>query len=219
MDMSAKIAGLQIGSNSGLMSSNNFPRMNTNFNTYQSLAPLGSDTLSFGAMKKKEFNGVDLLVANKFKAPIEKFNDNKDLQAWCADKINKIKDKDYKGRQPATKEQRKHMLKEWFNYVLEENDSYTSTMALLILDGITKDLNKDNDNVPLVLNQRVLADTMSEMQDKAREDKNFQANFNKMYQLNLQNFYTKDIEETDDDGVKIGGKDGLGAYPIIRKRP
>ncbi len=193
--------------------------MNTNFNTCKNLAPLASDTLSFGAMKKNEFSGVDLLVVNKFKAPVYKFNDNNDLQAWCTDEINKIKDKDYKGRQPETTEQRKYMLKEWFDYVLEENDGYTSTMALLILDGITKDLSEDNDTIPPVLNKRVLADTMAEIQDKARANKNFQANFSKMYQINLQNFYTQDIEETDDNGVKMGGKTGWIVIPSQEHDP
>lgn len=48
--------------------------------------PLTYDTVSFGAMKKKEFEGIDLAVVQKFKAPIEKFNSNIDLQNWAKEK-------------------------------------------------------------------------------------------------------------------------------------
>ena len=38
------------------------------------LGVLAYDTVSFGTMKKKEFEGIDLAVVQKFKAPIEKFD-------------------------------------------------------------------------------------------------------------------------------------------------
>ena len=50
---------------------------------YPNLTPLTCDTISFGAMKKSEFEGIDLAVVQKFKAPIEKFNSNNDLQKWA----------------------------------------------------------------------------------------------------------------------------------------
>ena len=53
-------------------------------------------------MKKNQFSGIDLLVINKFKAPIEKFNTEDDLQDWCEGKVNTITQKDYKGRQRET---------------------------------------------------------------------------------------------------------------------
>ena len=34
------------------------------------------DNVSFGAMKKSEFKGIDRVCVEKFKAPIEKFNKN-----------------------------------------------------------------------------------------------------------------------------------------------
>ena len=51
---------------------------------YTNLAPLKCDTISFGAMKKSEFEGIDLLVVNQFKAPIQTFKKNKDFQKWWA---------------------------------------------------------------------------------------------------------------------------------------
>ena len=62
------------------------------------LAPLTHDTVSFGAMKKHEFEGIDLAVVEKFKAPIEKFNSNADLQNWAGEKAKAIAEKDFGGR-------------------------------------------------------------------------------------------------------------------------
>ena len=44
-------------------------------------------------MKKKEFEGIDLAVVQKFKAPIEKFNSNIDLQNWAKEKAEAITEK------------------------------------------------------------------------------------------------------------------------------
>ena len=61
------------------------------------IRPLAFDTVSFSSMKKSQFSGIDLMVVNKFKAPIEKFNSNEDFQKWCKDKLNDeyISDEDY----------------------------------------------------------------------------------------------------------------------------
>lgn len=150
------------------------------------LSPLKCDTVSFGALKKNQFSGIDLLVVNKFKAPIEKFNSNEDLQNWCKQKVDDITKKDYKGRQNETVIQRKSMLKEWFDYVQKENDGYSDSISLLILDSVTKDLKPDEDKIPPVLNKRILADTISQIQEKTKVNPKLDVNFSKMYQMNLQ---------------------------------
>ena len=38
---------------------------------------------NFCAMKKSQFHGVDYAVVEKYKAPIEKFDTNDDLQNWA----------------------------------------------------------------------------------------------------------------------------------------
>ena len=47
------------------------------------LQPNYTNNLSFEAMKKNQFKGADRLCVEKFKAPIEKFNSNEDLQNWA----------------------------------------------------------------------------------------------------------------------------------------
>ena len=171
--------------------------------TKSHLAPLAHDTVSFGAMKKNEFKGIDLAVVEKFKAPIEKFNSNEDLQNWAGDKAKTIAEKDFGGRQQETKIQRKAMLKEWADYVLNENDAYTNTTALLILNAITKDLKPDNDNIPPVLNKGVLADCIYKINEHTKSDPKYLFDLNKMYQNKLRVFY---LGETETDTGKTDTK-------------
>ena len=161
---------------------------------YSNLVPLAYDTISFGAMKKKEFSGIDLAVIQKFSAPIEKFNSNEDLQNWADEKVQEILNKDFGGRSEETKIQRKAMLKEWSDYVLDENDAYKKTTAFLILSAITKDLHEDNDNIPPVLNKGVLADCISEIEKNIKTNPKYQFDLNKMYKNKLRTFYLDDVE-------------------------
>ena len=161
---------------------------------YPNLAPLKHDTVSFGAMKKSEFVGIDLAVVQKFQAPIEKFNSNDDLQKWAGYKAEAITENDFGGRHEETEIQRNAMLKEWSDYVLYENNAYKKTTALLILNAITKDLESDNDNLPPVLNKGVLADCIDEIDKNTKNNPKYQFDLNKMYQNKLRAFYIDDIE-------------------------
>lgn len=158
------------------------------------LGMLAYDTVSFGTMKKKEFEGIDLAVVQKFKAPIEKFDLNVDLQNWAGKKAKAIAAKDFGGRQAETKTQRNELLKEWSDYIFKENNAYKKTTALLILDAITKNLEPDNDNIPPVLNKGVLADCIYEIDKNIKTDPKYQFDLNKMYQNKLRAFYLDDIK-------------------------
>lgn len=131
-------------------------------------------------MKKNEFEGIDHAIVGKFKAPIEKFNTNQDLQNWSKTKVLEITTKDFGGRHEETKIQRKAILQEWFDYVLQENDGYTLAMVLLILSSITKDLKSYNDTIPPFLNKGVLADCITEIDKKIKQGTKYQFDLNKM---------------------------------------
>ena len=166
------------------------------------LSPLRYDTVSFGALKKTQFDGLDYAAVEKFKAPIEKFNSNEDLQKWCKDKVKSdILEKDFGGRQEETKIQRKAMLKEWTDYVIKDNDAYNNATALIILSAVTKGLRPDNDKLPPVLNKGILADCMSEIDTNLKKDKKYAFDLNKMYQNKLQSFYLEDFD-TGEKGSK-----------------
>src|SRR5574344_14805 len=81
--------------------------------------PLVSD-INFTALKKMQFSGIDLACVEKFKAPIEKFNTNEDLQEWAKKGI-KEEFKDLSGRQMMTKFQRESILKDWKTALVEDN--------------------------------------------------------------------------------------------------
>ena len=166
------------------------------------LSPLRYDTVSFGALKKTQFDGLDYAAVEKFKAPIEKFNSNEDLQKWCKDKLKSdILEKDFGGRQEETKIQRKAMLKEWTDYVIKDNDAYNNAAALIILYAVTKGLRPDNDKLPPVLNKGILADCISEIDTNLKKDKKYTFDLNKMYQNKLQSFYLEDFD-TGEKGSK-----------------
>ena len=160
-----------------------------------------NSTISFEAMKKADFRGFDYAVVEKFKAPIEKFDVLSDFQNWAGGLVEKIKNTNFLGRQAETIAQRKGMLKDWFNYVIEENGAYTKAIQLLILSAITKNLGKEDDNLPPTLNKGVLADCVSDLNKELEKDKKAQFDFNKMYQNKLRAFYLDDTK-TGESGTK-----------------
>ena len=156
-------------------------------NEYRTLFPIKHDSVSFGAMKKSQFSGLDLYAIEKYKAPIEKFKNNEDLQNWAKDKYEQILKKDFGGRYIHITEERKQDLVEWANYIIKENDAYSETQRLIILDGITKGLGYSDKRMPPTLNKGVLAKTIDELDKKIKLYPKFQFNFNKVYTHNLVN--------------------------------
>jgi len=176
--------------------------------THLKTAPLKADTVSFGAMKKTQFNEIDKFIVEKFKAPIEKFNNVEDLYSWANKEIDVIKDNDLKARSNEAARQRKEMLDEWVEYVTVENTAYTPAIALLILSGITSELGKNDNNLPPVLNKGVLADCIYELESRLKENPNGKFDFNKMYQNKLRESFLEDFStgETMTGWVKIPSK-------------
>ena len=159
------------------------------------LQQLTKDTVSFKGcvLKKSDFQGTDLAVIEKFKPNIQQFKKKEDLQTFSERKINELKEKDFGGRQEATRMQRKNMLKEWFEYVIKENEAYTNTQRLIILASITKDLKPNNDTIPPVLDKGVLADTIAELEERLKNNPKENFDFNKIYQNNLMSSVLNDF--------------------------
>ena len=163
--------------------------LNLNFSP---LALGNKSTINFGAIKKSQFSGVDLMLVNQLKAPIEKMNTNDDFQNYC----QKILDEKYLGDEnikklsksidPQAQIQKEAILKEWINYVVNENDAYTPAMELLILSSITKNLDENSNHLPPTLDKRKVADTMEEISENCKTNKQYQCNFDKLYRNNLQ---------------------------------
>ena len=92
---------------------------------------------------------------------------------------------DFIARQKETTIQRRKLLNDWSDFVLKENDFYSSAIMLLIIDGITKNLKSNNDKLPPVLNKEVVASTISNIQDGLKINPKVQIDFNKIYQTKL----------------------------------
>lgn len=178
---------------------NNYRDKSISYNTrVTKLAPLKHDTISFRAMKKSQFAGINHAIVEKFKAPIEKFNTQSDFQNWASNTAKNIMSKNYGGRQAETVEQRKYMLKEWTDYVFNENTAYTGAIGLLILNAVTKNLKPDNDKIPPVLNKGILADCISEIDRNASSDNQYQFDLRKMYETKLGALYLENSNVSTD---------------------
>ena len=170
-----------------------FPNINFNSvqkKSYPKLSQLKFDTVSFSAMKKTQFSGIDLMMINRLKAPIEKFNTNDDFQAWCKNKVQNEyiskKDELVESVDPQAQIQKEKILSDWIEYITVENEAYTPAIQLMILSSITSDLSNDTNHLPPVLDKRILADTIYEITQNCKKDKNYNPNFNKLYRNKLQ---------------------------------
>ena len=169
-----------------------------------------SNIYNFTAMKPNQFHGVDYAVVRKFKAPVEKFNDNRDLQNWALEGVNKIIKTDFGGRAKTIREERQAIIKEWVNYLLNVDKYYTPAMALLAVTAITKNLKPDTDTIPPLLNQDVLKETFCDVNDILIRNQEQRFDFNKIYSNNLVSMYIQKDTEALLDGqtawVKIPSK-------------
>ena len=63
------------------------------------IAPIQQqNNMNFQAMKPSQFKGFDYAVVRKFKAPVEKFNENADFQAWAKKQFSATINKLFGGR-------------------------------------------------------------------------------------------------------------------------
>lgn len=154
--------------------------------------------LSFGAMKKSQFNGIDLMVVEKFKAPIEKFNMIKDFYSWASNLVNSYLAKDYKGKYIDTSKQRKKILSEW-NDCIRNSNFYNSATRLFIFNDIIANLKCDNAKLPPDLNENILEYTVFEIENDLLDNPKKSFNFLKNYQRNLESSYIKDSFNNVDD--------------------
>lgn len=159
---------------------------NNNYQTY--------DKVSFTAMKKSQFSGIDFSVVEKFKAPIEKFDTIEDFQHWAKSKYKELADTDFKGKSDVVANQRHRMKKEW-NYMLTDGDKFTPAEQLLIFNGITKELKPfDNTYMP-AYNYRVLKKTMNDVNERLAGNRKELFDFGKMYRTNIRQHYQNDFDE------------------------
>lgn len=137
-------------------------------------------------MKMSELKGVDQFVARKYKINPQPIKTQEKFQELCKSLAASIASRNFFGRQHETQIQRKAIIKDWHQYVIKENRAYTGAIGLMIMGGITAGLRPEEDTLPPILSKGVLADTVTDIQNKLNKDEKVQLNFDKEYRLNLQ---------------------------------
>jgi hypothetical protein len=193
---------------------------------------LGADTFTFTGLQKQKLESWDYACAEKFKAPMNDFKTKEDFDEWCRAQLEaKTELEQYKCKSGVTtyrgvviffrdkdeefnkiNNEKMSALQLWKNYLLKENDVYAKNpaLALVVFSAITEDISAKNVSTPPLLQQRVLADTVEQIQNKLAADKKSAFNFNKIYQNNLRTFAMRtedsDTGETETKWVKIPSK-------------
>ena len=129
--------------------------------------------VSFQAMKKSQFDGIDFAVVEKYKAPIEKFNTHDDFQNWAKEECYGVLDKDLSGRNSTIASQRSKMQDEW-EESLKQDGRFTPAEQLVILNGIVSGVKPTNDTLLPAYSRQVLGASMSEVEAKLKQDKFYQ---------------------------------------------
>ena len=105
---------------------------------------------TFEAMKPNQFKGFDYACVRKFKAPVEKFETEKNFYGWAMDKLNVfVKEKLVEGKSDLTVTRRKEGIFEWRTEL--GFDLEAAPLALIVLSSILKDLKPNNDKLFLFL--------------------------------------------------------------------
>lgn len=169
--------------------------------------PTYTPSVNFCAMKKSQFSGIDLAVIEKFKAPIEKFNSNNDLQEWAQKEFFRASNKNYGGRKKITAYQRLGAVNEWSSAL--SKSPYTETEKFLALNGIVRGLKPNEDKSCISLNKEILKNTMNEIRETLKQNPKHQFDFGKMYSQNLHDLYAKakNIDEHTTGWVIIPSKE------------
>ncbi|MDR1168508.1 MAG: hypothetical protein LBK53_06450, partial [Heliobacteriaceae bacterium] len=157
------------------------------------------DTVSFGAMKKNQFDGFNLLCINMYKFPIEKFKTVDDLQSFAQEELDKKLDlEQYKTKNSEDTQERLGILAEWKRYLTEENELYAnnSALTLIVVNSLVKELKPNNREMPPALNPGVLADTVEQIKNILKDNRECMVDFNKIYRNNLR-LYAMGSDKTD----------------------
>lgn len=165
----------------------------------------GSNALSFGALKKTHFSGIELCCVNQFRAPIEKFNSNEDFNQWANKKINDILNSK-KLLTPPLKtnpilELKPKRVSEWIDAMCGEDSKYKDKPAygLIVLKSVFKDLDYSMDLLPSTVDVETLDLTIAQIEEELKLNPKKTFDFDKLYKKNLSKKYID--EEKQKQGI------------------
>lgn len=155
--------------------------------------------MPFGAMKKSEFKDLDLACVEKFKTPIQNFNNNDDLQKWSKNEIKKQNfAKKLNNDNIFLESNRIKNFCKWTEYLNQNKNSISSAASLVILESITKDLKPNNKETIVDLNPDILMKTINEINKNMSSQKKYTFNFKKLYCENLKASHLNNDNQNND---------------------
>lgn len=170
-----------------------------------SILPIYQNNVAFGAMKKSQFNPIDLSCVNLYKAPIEKFNSTQDFYTWADERTQKILSSQ-RLKTPCDTDKvfapKLRIINDWTNALLKENKGkYSPALVYMILDSMFKNLEFDKGELPFEYEQDILDMTIDEMEANLAKNPREVFNFSKLYYKNLKAKYIN--EEKQKQGYDI----------------
>ena len=156
----------------------------------------------FEAMKPNQFKGFDYACVRKFKAPVEKFETEKNFYGWAMDKLNVfVKEKLVEGKSDLTVTRRKEGIFEWRTEL--GFDLEAAPLALIVLTSILKDLKPNNDKLPPILSKDIFRKTVEDLEKQLADNKDLQFNFKDIYNKNLKINLTNEHNPDFNGWIKI----------------
>lgn len=148
-----------------------------------------NDSVSFSAMKKSAFSGMDLAMVNLLKSPIEKFNSKKDFYDYENKQLQELFKTEYEGRDAKITCARADYLAPWKTALSQKPYSDNPPLSLFIYSSITKKLTKNSDTLPPLFTPEVLTKTVDDMSEKLINNPKSGYDFVKKYNENAFNFF------------------------------
>lgn len=150
---------------------------------------------SFRALRKSKLAGLSLACACMFKAPLEKFRNEKQLEAWAEDKVH-----DYENNSRAFSAVYSEELVQWRDFLKNDNTYKTNPFAMLIMITSLENKAKKWSDFPYV-EPAVIKSTFEEIDEELKKDRKFTFNFLTLYSANLKK-YT--LDKSDYNEVENG---------------
>lgn len=148
-----------------------------------------NDCVSFSAMKKSAFSGIDLAMVNLLKSPIEKFNSKKNFYDYENNQLQKLFKNEFAGRDAKTTCARADYLAPWKNALSKKPYSDNPPLSLFIYSSITKKLTSNSDTLPPLYTSAVLTETVEDMTKRLIQNPKSGFDFVKRYNENIFKFY------------------------------
>lgn len=160
---------------------------NSHINKFNHNYPM--DSVSFSAMKKSAFSGVDLACVNLFKLPIEKFNGKEDFEKYLQNALEGLYSKYFESRSETVSEDRAEYLRRWQVALKESPYDTQKALSFIVYSSITKDLALDNENMPPLFIQSVFEQTITDMNKRFSQNLTSGYDFKKNYDINLKRHF------------------------------